>query len=153
MDGKKKKFSMVILRDFQTGRREFSMDQIDSLLEMYSEKSLYPMVRKIHIRNKPYCEACGNDNLDEMEVHHIIPIKVDKSKYLDLNNLITLCKDLTQNKCHLKIGHLGDYVRRWNPDAKKDAEKFRTMLNILKTFKNWFQNEFYNEIKTKNKTT
>lgn len=148
MNGKKKKFSMVILRDFQTGRREFSMDQIDSLLEMYSEKSLYPMVRKIYIKNKPYCEACGHATLSQLQVHHIIPIKSNKSRYLDLDNLITLCNH-HGNNCHLKIGHLGDYVRRWNPDAKKDAKKFRTMLDILKTFKNWFQNEFYNEIKNK----
>lgn len=149
MDVKKKKFSMVLLHEFRLGHRKFTMEQVDSLLERYNEESIYPFVRKIYIQKNPYCEACGNDISNQLEVHHIVPIKIDRSKFLDLNNLITLCGDSSQNKCHLKIGHLGDYSRRWNPDAKKDAERFKTMLDVFKTFQNWFQNEFHNQIKTK----
>ena len=38
------------------------------------------------------CEDKGIYNYNELEVHHIVPIKEDKSKLLDDSNLICLCR-------------------------------------------------------------
>lgn len=129
MTDKNKKFSYKILREFQLGNRIFTMEQIPSLLQMYSESTIYPFVRKLHMQAWPYCQACHNNVYDQLEVHHIVPIKIDKSKYLDLNNLLTLCGDLTLFKCHLRIGHLGNYAKKFNLNAKQDADFFLTYLS------------------------
>ena len=80
-------------------------------------------IRKEHIKNQPFCQACGRS--DNLEVHHIEPYHVDPSKELDLNNLITLCS----KGCHLMFGHLMDY-KSWNSDVVKDCQYY---LSKIKT--------------------
>lgn len=49
------------------------------------------------------CEVCRENNIyihDNLEVHHITPIREDESLYLDNENLICLCGD-----CHTKADH------------------------------------------------
>ena len=45
----------------------------------------------------PLCEDCDakGETTPASEVHHIIPISIDSSKRLDVNNLVALC-----TKCH-----------------------------------------------------
>lgn len=81
-------------------------------------------VRENHLFFFPRCAACNSDK--KLEVHHIIPFSVDKSKELDQSNLITFC-----NYCHLVIGHLRDY-KRWNEFAREDAKNFWTKIEIAK---------------------
>lgn len=74
-------------------------------------------VRKQHLLKQPQCQACGKTH--KLEVHHIIPVHLDPSKELDLDNLITLC----DNNCHLTFGHLMDY-KSWNKDVIQDVANF-----------------------------
>lgn len=59
-------------------------------------------VRGQHLSAFPVCAACSTDK--KLEVHHIEPFHIFPAKELDLQNLITLCKN-----CHLVLGHLRDY--------------------------------------------
>ena len=45
------------------------------------------------------CEKCGSK--EDLQVHHITPLSVDKKLLTDWLNLMTLCK-----KCHYKIHYL-----------------------------------------------
>lgn len=73
-------------------------------------------VRDAYIAQHNTCAACGSK--EKLEVHHIVPFHIDPSKELDINNLITLCE--TSSRCHLDIGHLGNF-RKANPDVKEHA--------------------------------
>jgi 5-methylcytosine-specific restriction enzyme A len=49
----------------------------------------------------PFCEECIKDNkhlVPAEDVHHIIEVKDDHKKALDIDNLISLC-----HSCHSKI--------------------------------------------------
>jgi 5-methylcytosine-specific restriction protein A len=57
-------------------------------------------VRLAYLRRHPLCEDClaeGKTTVAEM-VHHLVPVKTDRSKRLDMNKLRSLC-----NVCHEKI--------------------------------------------------
>lgn len=73
-------------------------------------------VRTLHLSREPECCACGRSN--NLEVHHIIPVHLNKTQELEPSNLITLC-----DKCHLIFGHLYDY-RSWNPNVVQDSKNF-----------------------------
>ena len=73
-------------------------------------------VRDQYLERWSWCAACGRK--ESLEVHHIVPVSVDSSKELELDNLITLCR----TSCHLLLGHLGDWAS-WNADVRADAEK------------------------------
>ena len=53
----------------------------------------------MYIKQEPLCEMCKeNERLTvATEVDHIVPIKKDWSKRLDINNLQSLC-----HSCHMK---------------------------------------------------
>lgn len=70
-------------------------------------------VRKLHLQNQDECQACGKKS--SLEVHHIIPVHVDKNLELDPTNLLTLC-----DRCHLVFGHLSNY-RSWNENVVEDC--------------------------------
>lgn len=74
-------------------------------------------VRKAHLAKEPHCIACGRSK--ELQVHHVIPVSVDKSKECDPENLVTLCAD----PCHLVFGHLMDYHRH-NPHVREDCRRY-----------------------------
>ena len=95
-----------------------------------ARSSQWPKVRAAHLVKEPACVACGvSGNGTSLEVHHVIPFNVDRSKELDPANLITLCVKggrLACN-CHLTFGHVGSF-QRYNPDVRRDAERMRAAL-------------------------
>lgn len=91
----------------------------------------WPKVQAEYLKNHGECAACGQK--DQLQVHHIVPFHVDRSKELDPANLITLCVDGPGNcNCHLLFGHLGNFQSQGNPTVHKDAKYFRTMLKSVK---------------------
>jgi 5-methylcytosine-specific restriction endonuclease McrA len=85
--------------------------------------SQWSTVRKNFLRYNPRCVACGTDQ--DLNVHHIVPYHVDRSKELDPTNLVTLCREH-----HLKYGHrcYPNYNVNWkceNPNVIKDAKNRR----------------------------
>lgn len=78
----------------------------------------WPTVRKHFLEQHPTCAACNCK--DELEIHHIVPFHINSSLELEESNLITLCEG--KNRCHLKIGHHGNwsYV---NPNVREEAAK------------------------------
>lgn len=74
-------------------------------------------VRKVHLGKNPYCANCGKKKRVGMQVHHIVPFRIDPSKELDPTNLLTLCNN---PRCHLDKGHLG-YFKSWNPNVISDC--------------------------------
>jgi hypothetical protein len=51
------------------------------------------------------CEYCGNQNFDELHVHHINPKKNNPMVALDINNGLVCCGMNSVNQCHIKYGH------------------------------------------------
>lgn len=70
-------------------------------------------VRDRWLAGNPRCSACGSGN--DCEVHHVVPVSVDKDRELDESNLITLC-----HTCHFVFGHLHQWSSH-NPDVVSDA--------------------------------
>lgn len=71
------------------------------------------------LKMNPACVVCGGKK--KLEVHHIVPVHVDRSRELDPTNVMTLCEAKKRGiNCHLLIGHLGDY-RRENQRVREDA--------------------------------
>ncbi len=90
----------------------------------------WPRIRNNYLRNHPVCEACGQK--DNLNVHHIIPFRIDPSKELDESNLITLCTDGPGHmNCHLVLGHAGNY-KGHNERVREDAERIQAMLKSIK---------------------
>lgn len=84
--------------------------------------SKWPVVRKEYLKKSPCCEACGS--CIKPEVHHIIPVHVDPTKELDLDNLITLC----DKYCHFVFGHFMNW-KSWNENILDDAQKYLSNIN------------------------
>ncbi len=76
--------------------------------------SRWPAVREAYVAEHSTCAACGNT---PVEVHHVRPFHLWPDSELDPKNLISLCK-----RCHLLIGHLGDF-RASNPLVRDDAAR------------------------------
>jgi len=72
-------------------------------------------VRKLHLKRESECIACGKDSIKDLEVHHIVPVHINKTLELEPSNLVTLC-----TRCHLVFGHLSDY-RSWNRNVINDS--------------------------------
>lgn len=85
----------------------------------------WPKVRKEHLKHEPDCQwdFCTNN----IEVHHIKPFHVDATLELDDNNLITLC-DCTNHRCHIDIGHLGNFRTKYNLNVREDCKLHRRPL-------------------------
>lgn len=77
----------------------------------------WPGVRAKHLYTEGWCRGCSG--VSHLEVHHIVPFHIDKSKELDDSNLITLCEFPGVN-CHLDLGHRGDW-KDFDPDIRKKA--------------------------------
>ena len=78
--------------------------------------------RKDYLKHHPVCVACGTKN--KLEVHHVIPVHVDKGRELDPTNMITLCQD-----DHLVFGHFHDW-QAWNPAAAVDTKNYMLLLTM-----------------------
>lgn len=82
-------------------------------------------VRAEHILKEPVCQACGKDI--KLDVHHIVPVAIDKSRELDPENLITLCNQ----PCHLVFGHFMSYYC-YNSDVREMTKIYRQSLAARK---------------------
>lgn len=82
---------------------------------------LWRKVRSQIIKECGQCSACGTTS--GLEVHHIVPVHINPSLELDMENLIVLCS----RSCHLLIGHLMDY-KSWNTNVVEDAKKLNTKI-------------------------
>ena len=88
-------------------------------------------VRRHHLQKQPECQACGSKQ--KLEVHHIIPTHVDKTKELDPNNLLTLCENPATGFCHYIFGHLSLSWWKYNLDVIEEAENHKQNIDIAKT--------------------
>lgn len=77
----------------------------------------WPRVRAAHLKVQPDCAVCGGT--EQVEVHHIVPFHIDKTKELDPTNLITLCEKPSHN-CHFVFGHFWNWTNS-NPQVQEDA--------------------------------
>lgn len=118
----------------------------------YSDRSpSWRKVRSEHIKQQPFCQACGSKK--SLEVHHIEPYHVNPDRELDPANLITLCKT-----CHFVFGHLMDY-KSWNIEVQTDSNNFLKKVterpyheklsgstsnddNIINKFISWYKRSF-----------
>lgn len=82
-------------------------------------------VRAKHISKEPVCQACGKTT--KLDVHHVIPVAVDKSRELDDTNLITLCNQ----PCHFVFGHFLSYYC-YNKNVRKMAAEYRAAFDNRK---------------------
>ena len=89
--------------------------------KLYGRSSSWAKVRKAFIELNPECAVCGTKK--NLEVHHIIPYQIDKSKELEYSNLITLCG----NRCHFLFGHLCDW-KSWNVYVVDDCREFSSKI-------------------------
>lgn len=89
-----------------------------NFLNNFYRSPSWSQVRKTHLAQFPECSACGRK--DNLEVHHIIPYQIDKSRELDPSNLITLCGKY----CHFVFGHLMDW-KSWNTNVIEDSNSYR----------------------------
>lgn len=94
-----------------------------------ARSSKWPAIRKRHLELEPWCAICGSSK--KLEVHHIVPFHVDRSRELDPKNLITLCESNPKFCCHRIFGHLNNY-RSYNPDVRKDAAEWAEKLRKAK---------------------
>ena len=85
----------------------------------------WPTIRNDFLILHDKCEVCGKKGslLKPLEIHHCIPFSQDKSKELDFENLITLCR-----RDHLLIGHLDNW-KSFNKDVKIDSNRWRLKIN------------------------
>lgn len=72
-------------------------------------------VRKRHLEAHATCAACGG--IKDLSVHHCTPLRLDETKELDPENLITLCEE---NNCHHCFGHLYSWFS-YNPNVREDT--------------------------------
>lgn len=82
-------------------------------------------VRAEHILKEPVCQACGKTA--KLDVHHIVPVAIDKSRELDPENLITLCNQ----PCHLVFGHFMSYYC-YNSAVREMVAEYRAALDKRK---------------------
>lgn len=64
------------------------------------------------------CAICGNK---KVSLHHIIPFSQDKSRELDVDNVIWLCDGWGTLQHHRGMGHYGSFLS-WNPDIISEAK-------------------------------
>lgn len=88
----------------------------------------WPALRRRFVKSNPFCAACGRKRF--LEIHHVLPYHEYPKRELDPANLITLCDFPIIARCHLKIGHLGDW-RKWNPNVREDAMTNRSNVSYI----------------------
>lgn len=88
-------------------------------------------LRRAHIKLQSHCQCCGRTDI--LDVHHIVPVWVNRDLELESANLITLCRATKNNKtyCHFMQGHLGIDWHHYDYNIVKRAEMFRESLGML----------------------
>lgn len=84
--------------------------------------SQWPTLRDAHIKANPFCIVCGKTK--GLEAHHIRPFHLHPELELDPTNLVTLCTQNQTINCHLRFGHWGNFMTKYNPTIKEDAAKW-----------------------------
>jgi 5-methylcytosine-specific restriction endonuclease McrA len=92
------------------------------ILRYASRSPKWSTVRKQHLKENPFCLACGKNS--KLEVHHKIPVHINPELELDPSNLVTLCAD----PCHLLFGHLMNF-KSYNKSVIEDCSVY---LNKVK---------------------
>lgn len=77
----------------------------------------WPALERRYLKAHPICEVCGAKK--NLAVHHKIPVHVDPTQELNIDNLKTLCESRVVN-CHLLFGHLGLW-KSFNVTVDADA--------------------------------
>ena len=85
------------------------------LCKLQGRSGSWPRVRRDYLVRHPTCAVCGGKKA--IEVHHVVPFHKDKAQELNPGNLIALCNHL---RCHILIGHLGNY-KSWNEHVREMA--------------------------------
>jgi hypothetical protein len=93
-----------------------------------SRSTRWPLCRAEHLRLHPACAICGVKVY--VDVHHKIPVHVNRDGELDPGNLITLC-DERASRHHFEVGHGGDW-RLWNEAVDADAEYLSAMYRRIR---------------------
>lgn len=75
------------------------------------------------IKFGPKCMLCGSN--DGIVVDHIIPVKVDITKSLDLKNLQILCNDCNMGKCQKE----DNFVDEWSSEGKR-IKSFENLAKV-----------------------
>ena len=105
--------------------RQYLNDWWQGKPERGKRSGKWPKVRDEHLKEHPFCEACGGT--DNLQVHHIVPVSHGGPE-LEPPNLMTLCTDgPAGTNCHYIFGHSADWKAR-NSNAKVDAKVFRDRL-------------------------
>lgn len=78
--------------------------------------------KREYLKNHPKCAVCCNEK--RVEVHHIIPVHVDRTKACDPNNFISLCDEYNKG-CHYNFGHYRNFRSKWNVNIRQFAEYVR----------------------------
>ena len=81
--------------------------RIREWLKSFTRDDSWPIVRNRFVERYPYCECCGTE--EDINVHHIMPVKWFPELELIPYNLITLCRGH-----HFTYGHLRNW-KKWNP--------------------------------------
>lgn len=108
---------MLLQKFFSTARKLQS--HVREIKKSHVRSSLWPMVRDMHLKENPVCEACGSNKT--LQVHHVLPFHLEPKLELEPENLVTLCMD--EFDCHLSIGHGGSF-QHYNPNVIEDCKKF-----------------------------
>ena len=109
--------------DARRASRKKPYTEQDSLrnTNAWKKKSLH-----IRIRDKYMCQACLNGigylegrriTTENLQVHHIIPLKADRNEAFNNENLITLCE-----QCH-ELAEKGKIPRERLAEIARKAEK------------------------------
>lgn len=85
---------------------------------------------RLWLKSNPTCAVCGKARvrLRRCEVHHIVPVHINKALELQPENFITLCRNH-----HFHVGHNRDPFNNpsggnwtdWNPNVVNDARIMR----------------------------
>lgn len=89
--------------------------------DLFGRGGCWARTRKEHLEREPACAACGRTK--DLQVHHIVPYHVDRSRECDPANLVTVCAD----PCHLVFGHFLDF-RKSNPNVREDCRRYREAI-------------------------
>ena len=105
---------------------------IDWILNVFNDRSfgsvrspMWSSVQKAFVSLHPTCAVCGSKGklLNPLNVHHIRPFYLHPDDELNVENLITLCRDH-----HFLFGHLNSWSS-FNADVVRDSETILTKIN------------------------
>ena len=100
-------------------------------VKSFSRDGNWRPTRNQFIEMFPVCECCGTE--DDLNVHHIFPVRWYPKFELEPYNLITLCR-----RHHFYYGHLNDW-KKWNTHiwqvAQLTSKGYSSFQSIYPDFK------------------